>query len=179
MGADVPTYMRNAVAHHLTAGGLTEAAIPLWQSAGELAVKRRALTEAVFHLKQGLELVSTLPRLLERDAIELGLRTRLGMAWQALKGWAAPEVWTSLHPALALAKSCERHDALAPILSGLWDNILNQGRVAESRPWVQEMLDLAEATGDADLLVVGLTNACGCGFFLGEFKTVLAHAEKV
>ena len=25
----------------------------------------------------------------------------------ALKGWAAPEVWTSLHPALALAKSLE------------------------------------------------------------------------
>ncbi|MFL5289830.1 MAG: AAA family ATPase [Rhodopila sp.] len=176
---NIKTTQPEVLAHHLTAGGLIEAAIPLWQSAGELAVKRMALTEAVFHLKQGLELIPTLPQSLERDAIELGLRTRLGMAWQALKGWAAPEVWTSLHPALALAKSCERHDALAPILSGLWDNILNQGRVAESRPWVQEMLDLAEATGDADLLVVGLTNACGCDFFLGEFKTVLEHAEKV
>ena len=116
---------------------MTEAAIPLWQAAGELALKRMALTEAISHLNRGLELVSTLPRSSERDASELGLRTRLGTAWMALKGWAAPEVWTSLHPALALAKSLERYDALAPILWGLFVNVLTQGRVAESLPWAR------------------------------------------
>ena len=143
------------LAHHLTAAGLAEAAIPLWQAAGELALKRMALTEAIAHLNQGLELVATLPRSSERDASELGLRSRLGTAWLALKGWATPEVWTSLHPALALAKSLERHDALLPILWGLTKNILTQGRVAESLPWVEEMLDIAKATGDADLLITG------------------------
>ena len=38
--------------------------------------------------------------------------------WRSKAG-PAPEVWTSLHPALALAKSLERHDALLPILWGL------------------------------------------------------------
>ena len=107
------------LAHHLTAANLAEAAIPLWQEAGELALKRVAPAEAISHLNQGLELVSALPRSSERDASELGLRTLLGTAWLAFKGWAAPEVWTSLHPALALAKSLERHDALLPILTGL------------------------------------------------------------
>ena len=115
---NIKTTEPEVLAHHLTAAGLTEAAIPLWQAAGELALKRMALTEAISHLNQGLELVSTLPRSSQRDASELGLRTRLGTAWMALKGWAAPEVWTSLHPALALAKSLERHDALAPISLG-------------------------------------------------------------
>ena len=101
------------LAHHLTAAGLAEAAIPLWQAAGELALKRMALTEAIAHLNRGSNWSPPCLGHRERDASELGLRTRLGTAWMALKGWAAPEVWTSLHPALALAKSLERHDALA------------------------------------------------------------------
>ena len=103
------------LAHHLTAAGLAEAAFPLWQEAGELALKRLALTEAVAHLNRGLELLATLPWSLQRDTNELGLRTRLGPAWVMLRGWAVPEIWTNLHPALALAKSLQRHDALVPI----------------------------------------------------------------
>ena len=167
------------LAHHLTAAGLAEAAIPLWQSAGGLALKRLALSEAIAHLSQGLELVSTLPRSSQRDASELELRARLGTARVALNGWATPEVWTSLHPALALAKSLKRHDALTPILWGLTANVLNQGRVAESLPWVEQMLDLAKATGDADLLIAGHVLACTCYCWAGEFTKVLEHAGKV
>jgi class 3 adenylate cyclase len=67
----------------------------------------------------GDQLVYALPESSRRDASELGLRSPLGTAWMALKGWPAPEVWISLHPALALAKSLERHDALLPIFWGL------------------------------------------------------------
>ncbi len=167
------------LAHHLTQAGLAEAAIPLWHAAGELALRRTALAEAVSHLNQGLELVSTLPGSLQRDAIELALRSRLGTAWLGLKGWAAQEVWTSLHPALALAKSLERHDALAPIFSGLFTNVLTQGRVAESVPWAQEAIEVAEATGDADLLIAGHVLACSCYCFAGEFTKAVEHADKV
>jgi predicted ATPase len=73
------------LAHHYTQAGQLQQAIPLWQEAGELALKRMALTEAISHLNQGLELVSTLPRSSERDASELGLRTLLGTACVALK----------------------------------------------------------------------------------------------
>ena len=176
---NIKTTEPEVLAHHLTAAGLAEAAIPLWQAAGELALKRMALTEAISHLNQGLELVSTLPWSSQRDASELGLRSRLGPAWLALKGWAAPEVWTSLHPALALAKSLERNDALLPIFSGLTFNVLTQGRVAEALPWVEEMLDIARATGDADLLIVGHALACSCYCFAGEHTKVLEHADKV
>jgi class 3 adenylate cyclase/tetratricopeptide (TPR) repeat protein len=167
------------LAHHLTEAGLTEAAIPLWQTAGELALKRMALTEAISHLNQGLELVATPTWSSQRDASELGLRSLLGTAWLALKGWAAPEVWTSLHPALALAKSLERHDALLPILWGLSNNVQTQGRVAAALPWVEEMLDIATATGDADLLVTGHGRACTCYSWAGEFTKAVEHADKV
>jgi class 3 adenylate cyclase len=167
------------LAHHLTAAGILEAAIPLWQAAGELTLKRMALTEAIAHLNQGLELVPALPRASQRDANELGLRTLLGTAWVALKGWPALEVWTSLHPALALAKSLERLDALTPILAGLFSNVVTQGRVAESLRFAQEALDIAEATGDPDLLIEGHTCACAGYFEAGEFTKSSQHSNKV
>jgi class 3 adenylate cyclase len=176
---NIKTTEPEVLAHHLTAAGLSEAAIPLWQEAGELALKRMALTEAISHLNQGLKLVCTLPWSSERDARELELRIRLGSAWTGLKAWAAPEIWTSLHPALDLAKSLGRHNALLPILWGLTSNVLNQGRVAEALPWMAEMLDLAQATGDVHLLIVGHALACICYCFAGEFTKVLEHAHNV
>jgi tetratricopeptide (TPR) repeat protein len=167
------------LAHHLTAAGLAENAIPLWQAGGDLALKRMALAEAISHLNQGLELISILPQSSQRDASELELRTRLGTAWVALKSWATPEVWASLHPALSLAKSLQRNDASVPILWGLWANVLTQGRIAEAWQWANEMLGIGEATGDVDLLITGHASACDCHFFLGEFGKAVEHADRV
>jgi len=167
------------LAHHLTAAGLTEAAIPLWQSAGELALKRMALTEAISHINKGLELISILPHSSKRDTSELELRTLLGTAWTTLRGWAAPEVWNSQHPALTLAKSLERNDALRPILWHLKTSVLTQGRVADSLPLAEEMLDTAKATGDADLLIMGHISACISHFYMGKLIAALEHHDRV
>ncbi len=175
----IKTTEPEVLAHHLTAAGLAAAAIPLWQAAGELALKRMALTEAIAHLNQGLELVSTLPQSSGRDVNELELRTRLGTAWLLLRGWYAQEVWDSLYPALHLAKSLKRNDALAPILLGLTTHVLTQGRVAEAVPWAEAMLDIAQTTGDADLLIAGHGVACCCYCFAGEFAKAVEHADQV
>jgi predicted ATPase len=49
------------LAHHYTEAKQPEKAIPLWQQAGSLALKRMALVEAIAHLDKGLELVAALP----------------------------------------------------------------------------------------------------------------------
>jgi predicted ATPase len=74
------------VAHHYTEAGSIEHALPYWQQAGNLASKRLVFKEAIAHLNQGMEILGTLPPSPERDGKELDLRTRLGMAWMALKG---------------------------------------------------------------------------------------------
>jgi predicted ATPase len=81
------------LAHHYTEAKQPEKAIPLWQRAGSLALKRMVLAEAIAHLNKGLELVAALPASAERDGTELDLRVLLGTAWLALKGWPAQEVW--------------------------------------------------------------------------------------
>ena len=167
------------LAHHLTAAGQVAAAIPLWQQAGTLALKRLALQEAIAHLNQGMELIDMLPPSPERDGQELDLRTPLGTAWVALKGQGAPEVWTNLHPALGLAKSLVRREALVPIYHGLCNSVLVQGRIAESLDWVNEILATAEASGDLDLLIVGHRAACTTHFYQGDLTQSRAHGDKV
>ncbi len=66
-----------------------------------------------------------------------------------------------------------------PILYGLWANVVNQGRAAESLDWVNEMLATAEASGDPDLLIVGHRAACATYFWLGDFNRSHAHGDRV
>jgi predicted ATPase len=106
--ANIETTEPELLAHHYTEAKRPEKAIPLWQKAGSLALGRMALTEAITHLNKGLELVATLPASAGRDGRELDLRTLLGTAWMALKGWSAQKVWDRLHPALGLANSLRR-----------------------------------------------------------------------
>ncbi len=97
------------LAYHYTEAKQPEKAIPLWCKAGSMALTRLALAEAIAQLNKGLALVAALPPSAARDGSELDLRTPLGTAWMALKGWPAQEVWDSLHPALGPANSLRRN----------------------------------------------------------------------
>ena len=102
-----------------------------------------ALAKSISHLNKGWSWSPRCPTPAERMPASWSCASPLGTAWMALKGWAAPEVWASFHPALALAKSLGRNDALLPILWGLWSNVHCRGRIAESLDWAKEMLDAA------------------------------------
>ncbi len=167
------------LAHHYTEAKQPAKAIPLWQKAGSLALKRMALAEAIAHLNKGLELVAALPASAERDGAELDLRTLLGTAWLALRGWTAQEVWDSLHPALGLATSLHRNDALLPILWGLFIHVVTQGRVAKSLHWVAQAMNAAETRGDPDLLILGNITAVVAYMCLGDPIKSREHADRV
>jgi class 3 adenylate cyclase len=167
------------LAHHFTEAKLPDKAIPLWQEAGSLALKRMALTEASAHLNKGLELVAALPASAERDGMELDVRTLLGTASLALKGWQAQEVSDSLHPALGLAHSLRRSGALVPILWGLFVHVSCRGRVAESLHWIEQAMNAAETYGDPDLLILGHHIAQSAYFWLGDLIKTQEHADRV
>ena len=162
--ASVAETKPEVLARHYTEANQLRSAIPLWQKAGDLALARFALTESISHLNKGLELVASLPESAERDASELALRIPLGTAWLALEGWATPQVWNSLHPALPLAKSPNRSEVLLGILQYPMTNVLTQGRVAESLNWSKQIGDTVNAAGDPDVLIYG-HQAAALGYF--------------
>ncbi|MSR13256.1 MAG: hypothetical protein EXR86_01580 [Gammaproteobacteria bacterium] len=167
------------LAHHLTAAGLIERAVPMWQKAGSIAFNRLALNEAISHLNNGLGLIRNQQVSTRRDEAELDLRVLLGTAWMAFKGWQAEEVASNLRPALALAKALGRDELLMPIYQGLCMNVLVQGRVVEALDWVKQILALAASTNTPDLLIVGHMQASVVYSWHGEWITARAHGEKV
>jgi hypothetical protein len=166
------------LAHHYTEAKQPETAIPLWQKAGSLALNRLALAEAIAHLNKGLELVAALPPSAERDTSELELRTLLGTAWTALKGWQVQDVWDNLHPALGRRTPFTAMTPVADTLRTVRPR-LARGRIAESLQWVAQLTNAAETYGDRDLLILGHFAAMIARFWLGEPIKVREHAERV
>jgi len=111
--------------------------------------------------------------------MELDLRTLSGTARLALNGWAAQEVWDSLFPALGLADSLRRNDALVPILFELFIHVLARGRAAESLRWVTQAMNAAETYSDADLLIVGHFTAANAHFWLGDPIKTREHVDRL
>jgi class 3 adenylate cyclase/predicted ATPase len=166
-------------AQHYTEAGVYEQAIPLWNKAGELALARMGLREAIAHLETGIGLIPSLPPSGRRDAMEVDAHTRLGTAWMALGGWFHPKVKEALGAAWEVAKRTEREDVYVPILWGLSMHTLTQGRCADSLYWVREMLELADRNGDELLEMVGHMAAVVCYFWYGDLVTARRHGDEI
>jgi tetratricopeptide (TPR) repeat protein len=167
------------LAHHYTVAGLDELAIPFWRKAGELALQRFALTEAVAHLNKGLELIGSLPVSEDQRTKELEVRTLLGTTWIARRGWAAQEVGTTLTPALELLKSLDHEPSFLPVLWGLGINALTRNRLTHSLERANEMLAAADAFKDGDLRLMGHALALNSHWYRGEHQAAREHGERI
>jgi class 3 adenylate cyclase/tetratricopeptide (TPR) repeat protein len=176
-----PDQVANApelLAHHLTQAGDLSAAIPLWRKAGELALARVALQEAVGHFQQALALIERLPPSLEREGLELSIREPLTAAWIGLRGFAAPEVTANATSILQLAQKPGRSQSLLVGLIGIYTAANTQGRIAEALGWAQRALAEGENTGDIDLQLWGHYSAATSHFFLGHLLEARKHADQ-
>lgn len=167
------------LAHHYTAAGLTETAIPYWQKAGELALRRFALPEAITHLRRGMALVQTVPASPARDAMELGLRSVLAPAIVAQRGWGHSEVGAVLEPAWALARSLRQQTSYIPILSALWVHYMCRDQLTLSMESAERMQTTGASTQDDCLEIVGLRAAAGSCYWLGDFHGALRHGDRL
>ena len=167
------------LAHHYTQAGDVAAAVPLWRDAGELAIKRVALVEAVAHFQKGLALLNQLPPSGDRDAIELTIREKLNAAWAGLRGWAASEIDANSAAILRLATSQHNTRSLLLGLWWIWTSTITQGRIADSLPWAQRLLDEGRDTGDLDLQIFGHATVMVPRFFKGQLAEARRHLDRV
>lgn len=161
--------MPELLAHHYTAARLFEAAAPYWRQAGELAMRRFALPEAITHLNNGMMVIEKMPPGPQRDLMELELRTVLGPAVVAQHGWGQSEVSCILEPAWSLTEALDHRPSYAPVLHSLWVHYLCVDRLILSLQSTEKLLAAGAAAGDDSLLLVGYRTAIGSRYWLGDF----------
>ena len=165
--------------HHYTRAGLFEQGAAYWLKAGQNAIGRMALPEAIAHLEAGLSAIESLPASEARDRSELECRVLLSTAWEAYRGWPAPQLAEVLKPALPLARAARQPKLLARTLWGLWVQLMSVGPVAESLVWAEELLRAGEEMADEELLLVGHMAVMVNNFWLGNPLAVERHARAI
>jgi class 3 adenylate cyclase/predicted ATPase len=166
------------LAHHCTEAGLTEQAVAYWHQAGQRAIQRSAHVEAISHLRQGLELLNTLPETPARNERELLLLMTLGPAVQATKGGAAPEVEHVYSRAQALCQQVEDSPQLFSVLVGLRRFYVLRGELRTARELGEQVVRLATQQHDPAVRVEAHRSLGHTLFFLGEFVTARHHFEQ-
>jgi class 3 adenylate cyclase/tetratricopeptide (TPR) repeat protein len=167
------------VARHLTEAGNLIAAIPYWRRAGEAALARVALQEAVAYLEKGLEIVDRLKDAPEHDRLELSLRGPLHAARTRWHGWPAPDVRANATEMLRLAELTHDRQSLLVGLWGTWVSTITQGRVADAPEWAQRMLEEGEKHDELDLQILGHRAFVSSRFYLGELHRANEAGERV
>ncbi|AUX23080.1 protein kinase [Sorangium cellulosum] len=167
------------LARHYTEAALLGPAVAAWQRAGEAALVSSAHAEAISHLRRGLELLKQLPETKERTRDEITLQTTLGVPLMITRGYAAPEVEAAYARAHALCREVGSSPQLFPALWGLWIFFHVRGDYALAEQHGEQLLALAESTGDAGI-ALGAHQALGATRFLrGRLREAREHFNRV
>jgi class 3 adenylate cyclase/predicted ATPase len=165
------------MAHHCTEAGFNEKAVGYRLKAGQQAVARSAMTEAVAQLQRGLELLANVPEESRPAQQELDLQIALGRALMAARGYSAPAVADTLVRARALAERFDRPDRLAPLLYFQWGfhSVRAEHELAVSL--AEQMEKLGETRKDQATLLLGhYIHGASC-HYRGDFVTARGLLE--
>jgi predicted ATPase len=163
------------LAYHCTEAGLTEKAVHYWHTAGQKVSERSAHVEAIAHLRQGLELLQTLPETAERTQREVDLLITLGASLLATKGYAGPEVVQTYTEARQLCQHLEDSYQLFPVLRGLHIYYHVRAELQTAQALGEQLLTLAQQVHDAAMLVAA-HRALGVTLFqLGALTSAQTH----
>jgi serine/threonine protein kinase/tetratricopeptide (TPR) repeat protein len=144
------------LAHHFTEAGAAAKAIGYWLAAGLRSRERSAEIEAIGHLTQGLALLETLEVSTERDIGELDLLSPLGVAYVAVRGYAAPDVGPVFQRARELCERVGKPLQLFAIMLGTWEWHTVRGDLRLCGDLAAEGIEFARSLNDPGIMMEAL-----------------------
>lgn len=165
-------------ARHLAAAERHAEAIPWWVRAGRQAQRRSANREALVHFRTALDSLNSVAGGSARQALELDIRTAMGPTVMALGGYTAPEVEATYQRALTLARAQGETPTIVPVLFGLWTYYVVRADFATARDLGEQLLRLAEAARDDDLLIEACTMLGVTLFHTADIDEARAYLER-
>lgn len=157
------------LAHHFVEGGLNERSLNYWLSAGLRSQEQFANFEAINHFKKGLELLASCNECPERDEIELMMLTPLGSVYQAMYGYAAPEVGPAFARARELCQKVGETSQLFSIMWGNWSWHLVRGELKLAMSLAEDMVTFAKNVSDIGIMMEAYAAPAVTLFYLGDF----------
>ena len=165
------------MAQHCAEAGLVAKAVAYCLEAGELAVARGLMTEAVVQLQKGLDLLADLPDGAARHEQELELQLLFGRALMAAKGYGAPELGETLARARQLGEQLDRPEQLAPVMCGQWVFRSVRGELVQAEQHTREVRHFAETRNDAAWKCLGQVISGDVSLWLGKFADARTYLE--
>jgi predicted ATPase/class 3 adenylate cyclase len=165
------------LAHHYTEAGLAEPATEYWLRAGQRAIARSAMAEALAQLRNGLDLLASLPEA-DQKRRELDLQVALGVALMATQGWSAPDAGRANARARELCEQIGATAQLWPVLYGQW---VFHGVRAEhnaAREVADEFLRRAQDHQETSATLVAHRIHGTGAFWRGEVAAARPHLER-
>jgi len=162
--------------HFEEAGDHSRAAQYLRQAA-EVAARRGAPREALAQIARARVHLAELPEGLERTIEELMLEIAAGPSLAAIQGYASLEVEQIFTRARERCRALGDGAQLFPILWGLWAFWCVRGRSDEALEMQRQLFELAEQSGDRDLLIEAHHAGWVTRFFRGDVGECGRHID--
>jgi predicted ATPase len=158
---------------------LPQKAIDYLHKAGQQAINRSAMKEAIAELTKGLELLRGLPEGEERDRQELELQVAIGVASLAARGQPAPETVRAYSRARQLSERLGETRQLLRVLSGLASHHGARAEIPAAQEAAAAMLQLARGRHDVAAQTVAHRTAGSPAIMAGQFTVARAELERV
>jgi len=166
------------VARHFVEAGHAQGAIEYCMRAGLRDIQQSANLEAIHHFSLALEQLARLPESPQRDELELQLRVLSAVPHTLTRGWAAPEVGAAYGRAQELCARLEQSPHLFPTLVGMLTFHIVRGDMARAREMGERHLEIAERSGDVDLLLEAHHDRGTTLFYTGDVDDALTHLQR-
>jgi class 3 adenylate cyclase/tetratricopeptide (TPR) repeat protein len=141
------------LAHHFGEAGLAGPASHYRMRAGDRAVSRSAYKEAVAHFSAGLKSAEALPPSADQMRHQLDFLVKLGPALMVARGFASAEVEEAFQRAAEIGETLDNRAAVYKAKWGLWLNAISRRKTALARDRANELVTLAQRSGDGDQLL--------------------------
>ena len=165
------------LAHHFGEAGLAGPACDYRMRAGDRAVNRSAYKEAVAHFSVGLKSAEALPQSADRTRRQLDFLLKLGPALMVARGYGSAEVEDACRRAAEIGEMLEDGTAVYKAKWGLWSNAVNRRKTALARDRANELVALAQRSGDGDLLLEAYHCHWSTAFFRGDVAAALDNSR--
>jgi class 3 adenylate cyclase len=165
------------VAHHFEEGGAPLEALPYWRRASEIAISRSAYREATLNLKRAMRLVEFVT--VDRDATELELNNRLGVATSVSEGARSPLTRSIYERGSEIASRLPESRETFVAFWGVCFCDFMDGKHRSAIAQAHALLAVADRLGEDDLMVEALHALMSSSFHVGDIETVIAASSRL